>query len=82
MSDHSGCDFAGWWADLFRPVKGCPNIMVPMTDLFRAIANRDESFPVEAFWPITPGSLVRYTNSISLPNYCARLPGLILGSGR
>jgi hypothetical protein len=56
--DNSGIDYSGWCADWFRPARGRPDIMQPLTDLSRSIANCDDNVPVQVFWLITPGSLV------------------------
>jgi hypothetical protein len=49
-------DWSGWTLDLFKPVRGRLDIMVPIQHLLCVITNCEIS--ERAFWYVTPGSLV------------------------
>ena len=54
--DFTSMDFSGWNMDLLRPVRGRPDIMGPLSDLVRALANCELPLPV--YWLVTTGALV------------------------
>ena len=43
--DFTSMDFSGWNMDLLRPVRGRPDIMGPLSDLVRALANCELPLP-------------------------------------
>merc|ERR1719273_1011873 len=54
--DKASMGFAGWRCDLLLPVIGVKNIMAPLTELIRRIAN--VNVPKQIFWLSSTGLLI------------------------